>query len=173
VTQDRPPDVGSASAPTMDSVDPMEALARDVLPALIARLGSSGLGELEVATDAWRVRLRRSPSVAAVAGNAAVGGDSERDAGPPAARSPGVGYFDPDPGFAVGASVAKGDRLGSVEVLGVAQEVISPADGVIGRVHAESGQAVEFGQRLATIGASVGTADEAGGTAAEVDRVSD
>jgi biotin carboxyl carrier protein len=37
----------------------MEQLADEVLPALIARLAESGLGELEVAEGGWRVRLRR------------------------------------------------------------------------------------------------------------------
>ena len=37
----------------------VEQLATDLLPALIARLSTSGLGELEVREDAWRVRLRR------------------------------------------------------------------------------------------------------------------
>ena len=35
-------------------------LADEVLPLLIARLGASGLGELEVRQDGWRIRLRRS-----------------------------------------------------------------------------------------------------------------
>ncbi len=34
-------------------------LADDLLPALIARLDASGLGELEVRTDTWRIRLRK------------------------------------------------------------------------------------------------------------------
>jgi biotin carboxyl carrier protein len=35
-------------------------LADDLLPALIAKLGASGLGEIEVREGAWRVRLRRT-----------------------------------------------------------------------------------------------------------------
>jgi hypothetical protein len=34
-------------------------LADELLPVLIARLEASGLGELEVREDGWRVRLRR------------------------------------------------------------------------------------------------------------------
>ena len=34
-------------------------LSDGLLPALIAKLGATGLGELEVREDAWRVRLRR------------------------------------------------------------------------------------------------------------------
>ena len=39
----------------------LEGLTDEVLPALIARLRASRLGELEVRTSEWRVRLRRDP----------------------------------------------------------------------------------------------------------------
>jgi len=38
----------------------IDRLAVELLPALIAKLGATGLGELEVRQDGWRVRLRRS-----------------------------------------------------------------------------------------------------------------
>jgi biotin carboxyl carrier protein len=37
----------------------LERLADGLLPALVAKLGSSGLGELEVREGTWKVRLRR------------------------------------------------------------------------------------------------------------------
>ena len=37
----------------------IDRLANELLPALIAKLGATGLGELEVRQDGWRVRLRR------------------------------------------------------------------------------------------------------------------
>jgi biotin carboxyl carrier protein len=37
----------------------IDALADELIPALIAKLGASGLGELEVREGAWKVRLRR------------------------------------------------------------------------------------------------------------------
>ncbi|MFL5778139.1 MAG: acetyl-CoA carboxylase biotin carboxyl carrier protein [Chloroflexota bacterium] len=37
----------------------IDRLAAELLPALIARLGATGLGELEVREGAWRIRLRR------------------------------------------------------------------------------------------------------------------
>ena len=37
----------------------IERLSEELLPALIAKLGATGLGELEVREGAWRVRLRR------------------------------------------------------------------------------------------------------------------
>ena len=39
-------------------------LSETLLPALVEKLGSSGLGELEVHEGTWRVRLRRTPSAA-------------------------------------------------------------------------------------------------------------
>ncbi len=39
--------------------DAIERLGEDLLPALIAKLGATGLGELEVREGDWRVRLRR------------------------------------------------------------------------------------------------------------------
>jgi biotin carboxyl carrier protein len=37
----------------------IDALADELIPALIAKLGASGLGEIEVREGAWKVRLRR------------------------------------------------------------------------------------------------------------------
>jgi biotin carboxyl carrier protein len=37
----------------------IDRLADDLLPALVAKLGDSGLGEIEVREGAWRVRVRR------------------------------------------------------------------------------------------------------------------
>ena len=44
-----------------------------------------------------------------------------------------------------------GDRLGSVDMLGVPQEVVAPADGVVGASLVEAGDAVEYGQELILI----------------------
>jgi len=37
----------------------IDRLTEELLPALIAKLGATGLGELEVRQGGWRVRLRR------------------------------------------------------------------------------------------------------------------
>ena len=55
------------------------------------------------------------------------------------------------PELAVGASVQAGDLLGTIDVLGISQEVSAPSDGIVARVLAEDGQAVEYGQALAEI----------------------
>jgi biotin carboxyl carrier protein len=64
------------------------------------------------------------------------------------ATSPAVGYYIANERTPVGRAVAAGDVLGWVEVLGVRQEVVAPRDGVVGRLLAEAGQAVEYGQEL-------------------------
>ncbi|HEY7598478.1 MAG TPA: hypothetical protein VH741_01025, partial [Candidatus Limnocylindrales bacterium] len=106
-----PPDNGRAT---------IAHLADEVLPMLIARLGASGLGELEVRQDGWRVRLRRAdpaageqPPASAVPAPGArtppiprsherrepAGSDSadasRRERGRVAITSPGVGYYQP------------------------------------------------------------------------------
>ncbi len=133
--------------------DGMEALTEEVLPALIARLRASRLGELEVRSAGWRVRLRRDPAASKRSAAGVAPSDGEDPAPPPGAvaRSTAVGYFTPAPGLAVGASVQSGDLLGTIDVLGIAQEVTAPSDGLIARVLAEDGQAVEYGQVLADI----------------------
>jgi biotin carboxyl carrier protein len=47
--------------------------------------------------------------------------------------------------------VRSGDRIGTVDVLGVKQDVTSPVDGIIGSSLVEVGEAVEYGQELVRI----------------------
>jgi biotin carboxyl carrier protein len=193
----------------------IDRLADELLPALIAKLGATGLGELEVREGGWRVRLRRpgegagpgghrerksgerdrggrgiSATSTGTAGGGAhshgltpVGpgrdsrdGAAERDpgdgrngagrevtvragdrdgagreAGRIVATSPAVGIFRPRAETTAGTRVRAGDRLGSVDMLGVAQEVVAPADGVVGASLVEAGDAVEYGQELILI----------------------
>jgi biotin carboxyl carrier protein len=187
-------------------------LSDELLPALIVKLGATGLGELEVREGAWRVRLRRpadgaAPSAArerrpgdreraaraAGASTAAhhptltpvgPGRDghdgrdgkpardgreardgrdaSVRDDGRTVATSPAVGVFQPRPEARAGTKVRAGDRLGSVDMLGIPQEVVAPVDGVVGASLVEPGDAVEFGQDLILIEfASAAPASEA------------
>jgi biotin carboxyl carrier protein len=140
----------------------LDALTDEILPALIARLRASRLGELEVRSDGWRVRLRRDPSpVRGVAprDDAAAVDDGDDPRG--TARSPAVGYFSPVSGLAVGRSVQAGDALGQIDVLGIGQEVVAPIDGIVGQVLAEEGQAVEYGQALAVVDPLEADIDEA------------
>ena len=199
------------------------AIARSIdelIPALIAKLGATGLAELELREDALHVRVRR-PADGLVAHDQRAGDRPRGDrasrssaaaapsAGPPPttaihvtgltavgpgrdgrdghdareirevrpvaagrdgaasderraiATSPAVGIYHPRQDAPAGTRVRAGDRLGTVDMLGVPQEVVAPADGLVGASLVESGDAVEYGQDLviiefATAGASSG-----------------
>jgi biotin carboxyl carrier protein len=187
-------------------------LTDDLLPALMAKLGSTNLGELEVREGDWHVRLRRpygvgpgegrratdrpsraqpgheghghgraAPEGRARSGGASTGGPSGTTAGTGAASassngtgaprsggsaasggdgadrsrtvatSPAVGIFQPGARAASGTRVRAGDSLGTVNVIGVPQDVLAPADGIVGSTLAEGGTAVEYGQELIRI----------------------
>ena len=152
----------------------IDRLTAELLPALIAKLGATGLGELEVREGAWRVRLRR-PGGASLgrerrASDRATERPGERGHQPGSrghhhaeshsvvrsdsrsvATSPAVGTFQPRKDLTAGSRVRAGDRLGAVDMLGVAQEVVAPIDGVVGTSLVEAGEAVEYGQDLITI----------------------
>lgn len=193
-------------------------LTEDLLPALIAKLGSTSLGELEVREGEWHVRLRRPFGVGpgegrrstdrpsrsqpgheghahgraapeghrgsrggsagaaagpgptgATAGTGAAGassngtgrpgglgagshpGDGSADRTRTVATSPAVGIFEPGPRAASGTRVRAGDTLGTVNVIGIPQDVLAPADGIVGATLVEGGTAVEYGQELIRI----------------------
>ena len=152
----------------------IDRLTAELLPALIAKLGATGLGEIEVREGGWRVRLRRpgesGGSAPAPSSSSSSRSRSERaeraaeraprpvtsgadghsaPAAPRAvATSPAVGIYRPRTDLTVGDRVRAGDRLGAVDMLGVAQEVVAPFDGIVGGSLVESGDAVEYGQEL-------------------------
>ena len=158
----------------------MHRLTDELLPALVAKLGATGLGELEVREGAWRVRLRRDGGASAPSGRDKRRGDrgSDRERGSGSDRgdagadraghhpvqssstrtdtrtvatSPAVGIYRPRADLAAGTRVRAGDRIGAVDMLGVAQEVVAPADGIVGASLAQGGDAVEYGQELIVI----------------------
>ncbi|MGD0861456.1 MAG: hypothetical protein ABSA21_01675 [Candidatus Limnocylindrales bacterium] len=180
----------AAAGPGAKALDPraerdhqaISRLADDLLPALIAKLSASGLGEIEIREGEWKARLRRpagadraapaaaeghpAPGHAAGRGPAASHGrglveerdehtlEEEAEASanlPIVAISPAVGVYHPRKDLATGMRVRAGDRLGTVDVLGVREEVVAPVDGVIGLSLAEAGEAVEYGQELIRI----------------------
>jgi biotin carboxyl carrier protein len=164
----------------------IDHLADELLPALVAKLGASGLGELEIREGTWRVRLRMPADGSAVAGRrptpgrggsrAGDGSHVERvraDASGPAgtgivpgpqgaatepapavgpsrvvATSPAVGYFRPRNDLRAGTKVRVGDRIGSVDVLGIGQDLVAPGDGLIGATLVAPGEPVEYGQAI-------------------------
>jgi acetyl-CoA carboxylase biotin carboxyl carrier protein len=164
----------------------IDRLSTELLPSLMAKLGATSLGELEVREGAWRVRLRRPAAGAApTSGPSRERRPSERGADRTApdradrhaerpartqhhghdgasrsdtrgvATSPAVGIYRPRTDLTVGDRVRSGDRLGAVDMLGVAQEVLAPIDGIVGSSLAESGDAVEYGQELLVIEGAV------------------
>lgn len=196
----------------------LDRLADEIVPLLIARLGESRLGELEIRDGDWRVRVRRvsrdtgsregNPTGSATSGSAdhgrtrhgprrepadaathaprnpqaaqlsgrlgtpsgnggtapleavgpgAPGSDSTRAHSPGdeprriLARAPAVGYYVPVDGLSTGKIVAADDVIGQIDVLGVRQAVTSPAAGIVSRLLAQAGEAVEYGQELLQI----------------------
>jgi acetyl-CoA carboxylase biotin carboxyl carrier protein len=177
----------------------IERLAGELVPALIAKLGASGLGEIEVREGDWKVRLRRPadggpgpagpgygrratdrptrsaaltrgapaepprPTLTPVGpgrlgdaataeghglGRTATDHASGHDPFRAVATSPAVGYYQPKAGIRPGSRVRAGDPIGVVDVLGISQEVVAPADGIVGASLVEPGEAVEYGQEL-------------------------
>lgn len=63
-------------------------------------------------------------------------------------RSECVGYCTLAP-IAVGASVERGQTLATVEVLGIANEVVAPLPAILEGWAVESGQPVQYGQPIA------------------------
>ncbi len=142
-------------------------LSESLVPALVQKLNASALGELEVREGEWRIRLRRHHAAATRRERPRIGAGGTRPAAPavapavasPAADvagldrvvalSPAVGVFRAV--AAVGTSVRSGDRIAVVDLLGIAQDVAAPADGVVVEVFAESGEAVEYGEELALV----------------------
>ena len=163
----------------------ISGLADELLPALIAKLSASGLGEIEVREGEWKARLRKPAGAddhkgagrglvdghgvhGAAAGRVPAAGsghvaeererlareqkEAEESANQPiVATSPAVGVYQPRKGLEVGMRVRAGDRLGTVDVLGVREDVVAPVDGAIGLSLAEAGEAVEYGQELIRI----------------------
>jgi len=171
-----PPQDADASSQRAEDHAAIDRLADELLPALIAKLAATGLGELEVREGDWKVRLRRPatanvkkpperagrgsshgghPTVASLTpvGPGRDGRDGRDGADPrrSVATSPAVGIFQPRAEARAGTKVRAGDRLGSVDMLGIPQEVVAPSDGVVGASLVEPGDAVEYGQELILI----------------------
>ncbi|HEX8025786.1 MAG TPA: hypothetical protein VF484_06260 [Candidatus Limnocylindrales bacterium] len=202
----RSPDARAAGARQADHAE-IGRLAEHLLPALIAKLGSTRLGELEVREGAWRVRLRRpasadglnygrratdrpsraqpgheghghprgapesgsrsrltgvGPGDAAASSNGTGASAGARSAGRSPDRdrhvaySPAVGVFHPGARATSGTRVREGESLGTVDVLGVPQEVAAPGDGIVATTLVEGGTAVEYGQELVLVELTAG-----------------
>jgi acetyl-CoA carboxylase biotin carboxyl carrier protein len=151
----------------------------DTLKQILDLVREHELSELEVEQDGLRLKIRKDSAVAlpvpppqvplrspevAVSSAAApalpspVGleqGDSEIELA--VVKSPIVGTFyrSPEPGAAsfveVGTSVKKGQVLCIIEAMKLMNEIDSEYDGEIVSVYVESGQSVQYGERLFAI----------------------
>ena len=126
-----------------------------------------GATRVELSDGTWQIALTRAQGASApptpdeampplfVSGYATPEPESdtepERVWRPPAlleVRSEYVGYCTLAP-IAVGASVERGQTLATVEVLGIANEVVAPLPAVLEGWAVESGQPVQYGQSIA------------------------
>ena len=138
-------------------------LSETLVTALVQKLNGSGLGELEVREGDWKIRLRRPAGAAAArrerprsGGHAAPRPVSQppaflepRDPHRATATSPAVGTFRAI--TPVGSRVRQGDRIAVVDLLGIAQDVVAPIDGLLVEVLASTGDAVEYGEEVAVV----------------------
>ena len=69
-----------------------------------------------------------------------------------AIKAPFVGYFRAaNPPIKAGQELKKGQVIGSIEALGIPNDVESSAGGVVDEVLVKDGEAVEFGQPIALL----------------------
>ena len=145
-------------------------LSETLVPALVAKLTGTGLGEVEVREGDWRIRVRRplgatSTAPARRSERPRLGGQAAPHAEPRTAKSsataapvdpdraiatsPAVGVF--RPGVAIGTAVHVGDRIAIVDLLGIPQDVTSPIDGTLVELFVQTGEAVEYGEEIGAI----------------------
>jgi acetyl-CoA carboxylase biotin carboxyl carrier protein len=160
-------------------------LSDTLVPALVRKLAASGLGELEVREGEWRIRLRRSAATASplparrperpwvaphvpdrdgrairepvLATPVAAVPDESGETRRSHATSPAVGVFRPS--AQVGARLRAGDRIGIVDLLGIPQDVIAPVDGTLLEILVPGGEAVEYGEVIASLEPAPGSDD--------------
>ena len=94
---------------------------------------------------------------AAASTSAAGGGEADADVELAVVKSPIVGTFyrSPEPGAAsfveIGATVKKGQVLCIIEAMKLMNEIDSEYDGEVVNIYVESGQPVQYGERLFAI----------------------
>lgn len=145
-------------------------MAQDVDSKLVRKLAAlleeTGLGEIEYATDDWKIRIAR-PAAAAVAAPViaqAAPATPQPSAevrpaadNPAALKSPMVGtaYLTPDPQSAnfvsVGSNVAEGDTVMIIEAMKVMNAIPAHRSGTVREILVTGGQPIEFGQVLMVI----------------------
>ncbi len=151
-------DLANANVSGEGNAEELGALIDALLPVLVDRLAETGLGEIEVERNGATVRVRSESlgvqQAAAVQSPAAPGAatapasSSVSAARKHAVRATAVGFLTLSKEIHVGAKVAKGALVATVEVLGIPNEVRATHGGIVAALKSATGDPVEYGQEI-------------------------
>jgi acetyl-CoA carboxylase biotin carboxyl carrier protein len=151
-------DLANANVSGEGNAEELGALIDALLPVLVDRLAETGLGEIEVERNGATVRVRSESlgvqQAAAVQSPAAQGAvaapapSSVSAARKHAVRATAVGFLTLSKEIHVGAKVAKGALVATVEVLGIPNEVRATHGGIVAALKSATGDPVEYGQEI-------------------------
>ena len=148
-------DLANANVSGEGRAEELGALIDALLPVLVDRLAETGLGEIEVERNGATVRVRseslgvqqvaaaQSPSAAAAPAPSSVSAARKH-----AVRARAVGFLTLSKEIHVGAKVAKGALVATVEVLGIPSEVRATHGGIVAALKSATGDPVEYGQEI-------------------------
>ena len=148
-------DLANANVSGEGRAEELGALIDALLPVLVDRLAETGLGEIEVERNGATVRVRseslgvqqaaaaQSPSPAAALAPSSVSAARKH-----AVRATAVGFLTLSKEIHVGAKVAKGALVATVEVLGIPTEVRAEHGGIVAALKSATGDPVEYGQEI-------------------------
>jgi len=150
----------------------------DDVKEILALMRENGISEFEIEREGLRLRLRKDSAdattvgsapaqvsvptapvaqTAAAAGVQAAAAASDAELELAVVKSPIVGTFyrSPEPGASsfveIGTTVKKGQVLCIIEAMKLMNEIDSEFDGEVVNVYVESGQPVQYGERLFAI----------------------
>ena len=155
-------DLANANVSGEGNAEELGALIDALLPVLVDRLAETGLGEIEVERNGATVRVRSESlgvQQAASFGAPAQGAAGQAAAPAPApssvsaarkhaVRATAVGFLTLSKEIHVGAKVAKGALVATVEVLGIPNEVRATHGGIVAALKSATGDPVEYGQEI-------------------------
>ena len=155
-------DLANANVSGEGRAEELGALIDALLPVLVDRLAETGLGEIEVERNGATVRVRSESlgvQQAASFGAPAQGAAGQAAAAAPASssvsaarkhavRATAVGFLTLSKEIHVGAKVAKGALVATVEVLGIPSEVRATHGGIVAALKSATGDPVEYGQEI-------------------------
>ena len=146
-------DLANANVSGEGNAEELGALIDALLPVLVDRLAETGLGEIEVERNGATVRVRSESlgvqqTTAAQSPSAAPAPSSVSAARKRAVRATAVGFLTLSKEIHVGAKVAKGALVATVEVLGIPNEVRATHGGIVAALKSATGDPVEYGQEI-------------------------